>query len=174
MKEKSCSFFGHREVNITDSLYSLTAFEITKAVELGCRTFYFGGYGDFDALCHKIVTKIKDEKTWSEIKRIYCVSQERYLRKNVRYFKREDYDEIIYLIPSFEGWYKSIYFRNCAMIDQSDCIIFYAEPKEDSGAYKAYKYAKKKRHTDYQSLGKFSLTAKTPIARKRKWAFCVC
>ena len=31
------------------------------------------------------------------------------------------------------------------MIDQSDFIIFYAECKENSGAYKAYKYAQKKR-----------------------------
>ena len=48
-------------------------------------------------------------------------------------------------MPAFEGWYKSIYFRNCAMIDKSDFIIFYAEEREDSGAYKAYKYAKKKK-----------------------------
>ena len=152
----------------------MTAFEITKAVELGCRTFYFGGYGDFDALCHKIVTKIKDEKTWSEIKRIYCVSQERYLRKNVRYFKREDYDEIIYLIPSFEGWYKSIYFRNCAMIDQSDCIIFYAEPKEDSGAYKAYKYAKKKKTNRLSIFGKILIDCKNAhCAKAQMGVLCV-
>ena len=33
------------------------------------------------------------------------------------------------------------------MIDKSDVIIFYAQEKENSGAYKAYKYAlKKKKH----------------------------
>ncbi len=31
------------------------------------------------------------------------------------------------------------------MIDQSNFIIFYAESREDSGAYKAYKYAKSKK-----------------------------
>ncbi len=60
------------------------------------------------------------------------------------YFKKENYEEIIYLMPSFEGWYKSIYYRNCAMIDRSDLVIFYAENREKSGAYKAYKYANKK------------------------------
>lgn len=143
MEEKICSFFGHREIELTERLYALTATEIMKAVELGCRTFYFGGYGEFDGLCYKIVTKIKNENPELEIRRIYCVSQERYLRKSVRYFNREDYDEIIYLAPSFEGWYKSIYFRNCAMIDGSDIVIFYAEDKAESGAYKAFKYAKK-------------------------------
>ena len=63
----------------------------------------------------------------------------------MRYFHREDYDEITYLAPSFEGWYKSIYFRNCAMIDESAYVIFYAEKRENSGAYKAYQYAKKKK-----------------------------
>ena len=152
MKEKICSFFGHRDILITDRLYAMTAAKITRAVEHGYRVFYFGGYGAFDALCHKIVTKIKDDKKDFEIKRIYCVSQERYLRKKVRYFNREDYEDIIYLVPSFEGWYKSIYFRNCAMIDQSDLIIFYAEDREDSGAYKAYQYAKKKKDKQILNL----------------------
>lgn len=116
-----------------------------KAVELRYSAFYFGGYGAFDGLCHKIVMKIKIESSELKIMRIYCVSQERYLRKNVHYFNREDYDEIIYLVPSAEGWYKSIYFRNCAMIDKSHLVIFYAENKENSGAYKAYKYAKRKK-----------------------------
>lgn len=145
MEEKICSFFGHREINATESLYAITTAEIIRAVDGGCRTFYFGGYGAFDALCYEIVTKIKVESPELNIKRVYCVSQERYLRKGERYFEREDYDEVIFLMPSFDGWYKSIYFRNCAMIDQSDVIIFYAEDKEGSGAYKAYKYAKKKK-----------------------------
>ena len=112
---------------------------------MGCRTFYFGGYGEFDTLCYKTVTKIKEEKPRLNIRRIYCVAQERYLRKRVRYFNREDYDGVIFLEPVFDGWYKSIYFRNCAMIDKSDVVIFYAEAREGSGAYKAYKYAKNKK-----------------------------
>lgn len=140
-----CSFFGHRDVEITDRLYATTAAEILKSVELGCRVFYFGGYGNFDGLCYEIVTAIRKEKPWLEIKRIYCVAQERYLRKRIRYFNREDYDGIVYLTPSFEGWYKSIYFRNRAMIDESDLIIFYAEERKSSGAYKALKYAQSKK-----------------------------
>ena len=152
MEEKICSFFGHREIDITEQLYTRTAAEITKALKLGYRTFYFGGYGDFDDLCLKIVTKKKLEYPELNIRRIYCVSQERYLRKRVRYFNREDYDDIIYLAPSFDGWYKSIYFRNCIMIDQSDLIIFYAESRENSGVYKAYRYAKKKKDKRIENL----------------------
>ena len=130
----------------------MTVAEIKRLVEIGCRAFYFGGYGAFDNLCHEIVTKIMAENSELNIRRVYCVAQERYLSKSVRYFKREDYDEIIYLMPSFEGWYKSIYFRNCAMIDKSDFIIFYAQNRDDSGAYKAYKYAKRKRNKQIINL----------------------
>ena len=146
MKEnKICSFFGHRVIPITKELYATTTAEILKALDLGCRIFYFGGYGDFDFLCYQIVTKFKESSPELAIKRIYCVPQERYLQKDSRHFNRSDYDEIIYLSPYFQGWYKSIYFRNCAMIDDSFYVIFYVEPREDSGAYKTYKYALKKK-----------------------------
>ena len=60
-ENKICSFFGHRDVEITDRLYAITTTEILKAVDFGCRIFYFGGYGDFDDLCYQIVTKIQEE-----------------------------------------------------------------------------------------------------------------
>ena len=144
---KICSFFGHRNVETDGTLYSKTKKSISEALALGCRIFYFGGYGEFDRLCYKIVTEIKEKTQEFEIFRIFCVPQERDLRKKSRHFNPEDYERVIYLEPSFAGWYKSIYFRNCAMIDKSDVVIFYAESREESGAYKAYKYAKSKRKT---------------------------
>ncbi len=150
--EKICAFFGHRDVNVTDELYATTAAAICEAVDFGCRIFYFGGFGDFDDLCYQIVTGLKESRPNLCIRRIYCVSQERYLRKPVRYFKRENYDDVIYLCPSFDGWYKSIYFRNCAMIDESDVVIFYAEARENSGAYKAFQYAKRKKGKQITNL----------------------
>ena len=147
-----CSFFGHRDIELSENLYATTTAEIMRSVALGCHVFYFGGYGDFDALCYQIVTKIKAEHPDLAIERVYCVAQERYLRKNVRYFQREDYDDVIYLDPSFDGWYKSIYFRNCAMIDASRYVIFYAEERKNSGAYKAFQYAKRKKEKTVVNL----------------------
>ena len=120
-REQNLFFFGHRDVTLTDGLYGATVAEIRRAVEYGCRIFYFGGYGDFDDLCYQIVTKIKAEKPHLSLSRVYCVSQERYLRERVRYFNPEDYDDVIYLTPAF------------------------AEERENSGAYKAYRYEKKKK-----------------------------
>ena len=145
MEEKICSFFGHREIEETEELRATVKAEILNSVDFGCRIFYFGGYGRFDSLCYELLTELKSEHPELDLKTTYCVSQEKYLRKNVRYFRREDYDEVIYLLPTFDGWYKSIYYRNCAMIDASDYIIFLAENRESSGAYKAYKYAKTKK-----------------------------
>ena len=145
MDNKICSFFGHRDAVITDELYAAAKAEILRSVHFGCRIFYFGGYGSFDRMCYEIVTQIHKERPELYLRRVYCVAREEYLRKRVRYFNKEDYDEVIYLEPEFDGWYKSIYYRNCAMIDKSDRIIFYAEKREASGAYKAYKYASKKK-----------------------------
>ena len=140
-----CSFFGHRSIEFSDHLYAATESEIRAAIKLGCRIFYFGGFGDFDELCRRIVTKIMAESPALGIRRVFCVPQERDLRRGTRLFRREDYEEAVYLAPSFEGWYRSIYFRNCAMIDQSDVVILYAEARAGSGAYKAYEYARRKK-----------------------------
>lgn len=155
MEEKICSFFGHRDIEITEELYTATVSAVSEALAFGCRVFYFGGYGDFDALCYKIVKELR-EGGEGDLRLVYCVPQERYLRKKVPYFRHEDYDDVIYLAPAFEGWYKSIYYRNCAMIDKSDFVIFYAEERENSGAYKAYRYAKRKKDARVLNLFGFS------------------
>ena len=147
MEDKICSFFGHRKIEETDALKEALTAEMLKALDFGCRTFYFGGFGDFDALCHKILTEIKRDKKEFKIKRVYCVQSEYYLRKRHRYLNVEDYEDVIYLKLDFDGWYKRIYYRNRAMIDASHYIIFYVEVRADSGAYKAYKYAEKKKKT---------------------------
>ncbi len=145
MEAKICSFFGHREIEATEKLKEALREEILKAIDLGCRIFYFGGFGAFDALCHKILTKIKEENADLRIERVYCVASEYYLRKRHKYLNVEDYEDVMYLKPDFDGWHKRIYFRNCAMIDASHYVIFYAESRAESGAYKAYKYAEKKK-----------------------------
>ncbi|MBQ8322718.1 MAG: hypothetical protein IJX91_01995 [Clostridia bacterium] len=96
-----CSFFGHRTIEKTEALVEATEREIKKAIEAGCRTFYIGGFGGFDAMCYEIVTRLKEEKYGLNIQRVYCVPQERYLRKKSRYFDPEEYEDIIYLTLSF-------------------------------------------------------------------------
>ena len=141
-----CSFFGHRDVTVSDELRARVTEAIRYAIDkLDCRIFYFGGYGDFDDLCYEIVTSIRESEPSLNLQRIYCVPLEQRLYKKDRYYTPEKYEDKIYISRSFNGWYKSIYFRNCSMIDESHSVIFYAEARENSGAYKAYQYAQKKK-----------------------------
>lgn len=141
----SCSVFGHSEIEVTKELeYELFA-TFEKLIEQGCKDFYFGGFGQFDELCHDVISELK--KAHPHIKRIFCLFDPRHQRisKRPKWLKDEDYEEVIYLDLEFDWWYQRIYYRNCAMIDKSDVVVFYVEPRENSGAYKAYKYAIRKK-----------------------------
>ncbi len=142
---KICSVFGHRQITITKELENTLYLTIKNLIDSGYEYFYFGGFGMFDELSHKLVSDIK--KSNSTIKRIFCLSDPKHLQINKRpkWLKNEDYEDFIYLDLDFDWWYKRIYYRNCAIIDKSDTIIFYTEERENSGAYKALKYAKQKK-----------------------------
>ena len=140
-----CSFFGHREITVTPSLRFRLAEEFQKAIDLGCRIFYCGAFGDFDKLCYEVICEMQQRYPQYQIKKVYCAPLESELRKSKR-LPKEQYDDYVYLTPKLFGWYRSIFFRNVAMIDASSYVVFYAENRENSGAYKAYKYAKKSKN----------------------------
>ena len=144
---KTCSVFGHSTIEITKELEDKLFETFEDLIKQGYENFYFGGFGMFDELCHKIISELKP--TYHHIKRIFCLSDPRHLRINKRpkWLMNKDYEEFIYLDLEFDWWYQRIYYRNCAMIDKSDIIIFYVEKSENSGAYKALKYAKQKQKT---------------------------
>lgn len=139
--DKTCCFFGHRTVNNRVDLQEKVSQQVEELIKNGFSIFLFGGFGEFDELCYSVVSQ--KQKIYSNIKRVYCVSDERHLnpRKRPKYLQEDCYEEFIYYAPSFDYWYKRIYYRNCEMIDRSDYIIFYAENRKDSGAYKTLKYA---------------------------------
>ena len=139
--EKVCSCFGHFTVEITDELKASTSKEIDKAIDRGIRIFLFGGRSDFDDLVYDIVSEIKSQISQLNLKRIFCFPLDKQLRKPPNWFQRKEYEGYECPAKDFDWWYTSIYYRNCAMIDQSDFVLFYAEERENSGAYKTYKYA---------------------------------
>ena len=98
-----------------------------------------------DDLCYKVVSELK--KTYTNIKRFFCVWDQRHLKKQKRpnWLKNEEYEEFILLDFKIDLWYLRIYYRNRAIIDNSDIVLFYVKNNEKSGAYKAYKYAKQKK-----------------------------
>lgn len=144
--KKSCSVFGHSKIKITEELENnlKSTFKMLITQE-NVKYFYFGGFGEFDDLCHSIITELKNE--YPEVYRIFCLSDPRHQRlsKRPKWLKDEDYEEITYLDLNFDYWYTRIYYRNCEIIDHSDFVVFYVNHTEQSGAYKALQYAIKKK-----------------------------
>lgn len=142
--EKTCSCFGHSDVAITDELTTRTRIEIDRAIEEGVRIFLFGGRSDFDDLCYDLVTEKRNADPQLNIKRVFCFALDKQLRKPPRWFIPKEYEALECPTKDFDYWYTAIYYRNLAMIDQSDLILFWVERRENSGAYKTYQYAVKK------------------------------
>ena len=101
-KHKSCSVFGHSSIDITNDLESKLLEIFKNLIDNGYENFYFGGFGMFDELCHKVVSKLKE--THKQIKRIFCLSDPRHLRisKRPKWLKSEDYEEFVYLDLEFD------------------------------------------------------------------------
>ena len=162
-EKKVCCFFGHRKISDADSL-KIKVYETMENLILhnGVDTFLMGSKSEFDRLCRKVVSELKEKYTY--IKRIYIRAE--YPDIN------EDYEN--YLLESCEETYyperarnagKAVYVeRNCEMIDKSDyCSAYFKDsylpprrknsrrdlfdyqPKSGTGI--AYKYAVQKKRT---------------------------
>lgn len=174
-KHKTCSFFGHRKINITEELKQKLKELIEELiVNHNVLTFLFGSRSDFDHLCRLIVTQLKEK--YPNIKRIAytCKSEtctlESEREKWERIYSRFEKQEVKLLGVEEEFEHKTKYTagrasyveRNQAMINDSHyCIFYYDEgykpemrkcSKRSIGYYQpksgtalAYAYAKHKR-----------------------------
>ncbi|MDE5722322.1 MAG: hypothetical protein K2I30_06280 [Clostridia bacterium] len=138
---KVCSCFGHLDFEITKEIENRTWLEIKFALCMGVRTFLFGGRSTFDDLCYKIVTKIKKQFPVYDIKRVFCFPLAKHLKSPPPWYKPKEYEKVVCPLKKFDGWYRSLFFRNMAMIDRSEIVLFCVEERENSGAFKTYKYA---------------------------------
>lgn len=128
LRQYSCCFFGHRKIKETAELKD----RICKTIEdliLNHKVyiFLFGSKSQFDDLCHKVVTELKEK--YSHIQRIYVRAAFPYIN--------EDYEK--YLLQSYEKTYcpvgiekagKAAYVeRNCEMINKSCFCVIYCDEK---------------------------------------------
>ena len=173
MKNISCSFFGHRNTELTDNqLNYLTNIIEQLITQNNVIYFLFGSRSSFYEICHKIITTLK--KKYPMIKRIvYTCKSECFLvetkRKKLEDSLKKITSKDIHLL-GYDGEYeyktkysagKASYIeRNYAMIDNSNfCIFFFNETytpnskkhhsshQSKSGTLIAYKYAKQKNKT---------------------------
>lgn len=121
----TCCFFGHRKIVETDELKSKVYNEIEKLiVSKNVKVFLFGSNSEFDYLCHKIVTKLKEK--YPHIKRIYVRAEFPYIDNSYRKYLLERYEDTYYP-PKITNAGKSAYVqRNHEMINNSGyCICYY-------------------------------------------------
>ena len=127
IREKTCSFFGHRDIEETLALYENIRNTVIYLIEQkGVKRFLFGSKSRFDTLCWKVVTKIKER--YSEIRRVYVRSMYPTLSDFYEKYLLESCEETVYP-PRVENAGRASYIqRNQAMINESDYCIFYCNP----------------------------------------------
>lgn len=136
MKEKTCSFFGHRKIELTGKqIEELKILIENLIVNEYFINFLFGSKSGFDYICHKIVTELKEKYPF--IRRIeYTCKSETVVLESERikweqiyskYYKKE-----VHLLGVEEEYHfknrnvagKASYIeRNMAMIDNSDVFF---------------------------------------------------
>ena len=158
-KEKTCCFFGHRKIDETEELKNnLRGIIETLIVNENIDTFLFGSKSQFDDLCHKITTELKEK--YPHIKRIYVRSASQHIPDWYEESLLKHFEDT-YFPEHMENAGKASYVeRNQEMINHSKyCIVYYDEnylpprrknrrrdlfdyqPK--SGTAVAYNYAKR-------------------------------
>ena len=126
-KEKTCCFFGHRKIDETQELKNnLCEIIENLIVNEKVETFLFGSKSQFDELCHKIVTELKEK--YPHIKRIYVRSAYQYIPDWYEKSLLEN-NEGTYFPEYMENAGRASYVeRNQEMINKSDfCIVYYDE-----------------------------------------------
>ena len=124
-KEKSCCFFGHRKIDETAELKNnLRGIIENLIINENVDTFFFGSKSQFDDLCHKIVTDLKEKSP--HIKRIYVRSAFQHIPDWYEKSLLEN-NEGTYFPEHMENAGKASYVeRNQEMINHSKfCVVYY-------------------------------------------------
>ena len=156
-KEKTCCFFGHRKIAETEELKN-NLYEIIENLIVNKKidTFFFGSKSQFDDLCHKTVTDLREK--YPHLKRIYVRSAFQYIPDWYEESLLKHYEDTYYPKHMEKAGKASYVERNQEMINHSKfCVVYYDEnylpprrrdlfdyqPK--SGTAVAYDYAVKKK-----------------------------
>ena len=148
MKEKTCCFFGHREINETEVLKTKLMEIIEKLiVDENVDTFLFGSKSQFNSLCLELVTELKEK--YPHIKRIYVRAEYPDINEQYTNYLLESYEDTYYPEHIRSSGRAAYVERNYEMIDNSHfCIVYYDESNapttRKSGTKIALDYALKK------------------------------
>ena len=149
----TCCFFGHRKIDAGEELANNLKEVIIGLIENNkvCR-FLFGSKSEFDSLCHKIVTELKEK--YPHIKRIYVRSAFQHIPDWYEDSLLQHYEDTYFPEHMKNAGRASYVERNQEMINKSDfCIVYYDE-----------NYAPPKRKNSRRDLTDYQLRSGTKIA----------
>lgn len=148
MKENSCCFTGHRNINksILPKLKDCLVDNILKLIEQGITDFYAGGAFGFDTLASLVIIKLK--KTYPRVRLILvlpCLNQTAKWKneKDIEIYNKilSKADDIVYISNEYTD--TCMLERNRYMVDNSSYCICYLNRTFGGTAY-TYNYAKDK------------------------------
>lgn len=161
--DKACCFFGHRKIDETPELIERLTREIEILIdEKEVSIFYFGSKSEFDDLCHKTVTELKEK--YPHIKRVYVRSAFQHIPDWYEDSLLKHYEDT-YFPEHMENAGRASYVeRNQEMINKSDfCVVYYdvnyAPPRRKSS---------RRDLTDYQPKSGTAVAYEYAMRKKRK------
>ena len=141
------AFCGHRRVDEPEEVSRWLEKVIDALVSEGAEEFWIGGKGDFDRLCHALVSEIKEKHP--HIKRIYVRAEFPFIRDDYRAYLLQSYEDTDFPQRIMGAGRAAYVERNYEMIHRSQyCVVYYngqAVPTtRKSGTKIALDYAIKK------------------------------
>ena len=124
LKKYSCCFFGHRSIEKTELLIKKIKDYIEHLIlDKKVFIFLFGCNSEFDELCYKIVSELKEK--YPNIKRVYVRAKFPEISKNYEKYLLDKYEETYYsqkLLNSGKACYIE---RNYEMVEKSEFSVVY-------------------------------------------------
>ena len=151
MKHSVC-FIGHRKINNTDELKHRLICVLSELIESGIVNFIFGDNSEFNDLCYKIVSDLKQKHP--QIKRIKFRKDYEDADDYTMQFLLSGYEENICPKGVSNAGRASYIERNRFMINESDICVFYYDKD----------YLPSKRKNNRQNMNNHTLKSGTALA----------
>lgn len=143
---KSCTFFGHRNMNAEQYREKLLHVIVDLIENKGVTQFYSGFRGNFDVCCSSLVYELKVR--YPQIKNTMVLSYIPKATKNLydSFTLPEYFDDSVYLLERSVPKRFAIIETNKCLVDKVDYIVS-GVILHSGGAYTACEYAHKRKKT---------------------------
>lgn len=145
MIEQSCCFIGHRKIENKQYIYEKLKLCIQDLIlKSNITTFLFGSRSEFNDLCRKAVTELKE--IYPHITRVYVRAEYEFVSDDYLNYLLSFYEETYYAEKSRNASRLVYIKRNEELIDSSNiCVFYYKSSAGRGGTAMAFDYAQKRK-----------------------------